>query len=61
MPNTQDNADGKFVVIKNGTRVTAPTANPQEAQKEAERLNRLAEAQGQKNPAPAVVKQNLFG
>jgi hypothetical protein len=58
-----ENADGKFVVIQNGQRVTAPTPNQQEAQQEADRRNRMVESTGQPVPEgrQAQVKQNLFG
>jgi len=63
MQKAQETADGKFIVIQKGQRVTAPTANQQEAQQEADRLNRLQEATGK--PAAesqkATVKRNLMG
>ena len=63
MENVANPADGKYVVIENGQRVTAPTPNLAEAQAEADRRNRLAESSGQaaSEPKRATVKQNLFG
>lgn len=55
-------ADGKFVVIQGGQRVTAPMESQDQAQAEADRRNKLNEGRGQvKETAPAQVKQNLFG
>jgi hypothetical protein len=55
-------ADGKFVVVQGGQRVTGPMENQQQAQAEADRRNKLNEGTGQvKETAPAQVKQNLFG
>lgn len=53
-------ADGKFVVIQGGERVTGPLEQ-QQAIAEAERRKQLAETQGSPNPAPVEVKQNIFG
>ncbi|MGV0949069.1 MAG: hypothetical protein ACOYB3_00045 [Azonexus sp.] len=52
--------DGKFVVIENGQRVSDLHDSQDQALKEAEARNKLAE--NQVGQAPAVqVKQNLFG
>ena len=61
--NSTETADGKFVVVQNGQRVTTPTANQQEAQQEADRRNKLVESNGQPVPEnkQAQVKVNLFG
>lgn len=63
MDNPSNPADGKYVVIQNGQRVTAPVANQQEAQNEADRRNKLNEGAGQPLPENkrAAVKQNLCG
>jgi hypothetical protein len=55
-------ADGKFVVIENGQRVTAPLEKEQ-AEAEAAKRNRVAESSGQPVPENrrAQVKQNLCG
>jgi len=55
-------ADGKFVVIENGQRVTAPLEKEQ-AEAEAAKRNRIAESSGQPVPENrrAQVKQNLCG
>lgn len=53
-------ADGKFVVIQGGQRMTGPLEQ-QQAVEEAQRRTKLAEAQGTPNPPPAEVKQNIFG
>jgi len=57
------NGDGKFVVVQNGQRVTAPTANQQEAQEEADKRNKLQESAGKAVPEnqKASVKRNIFG
>lgn len=62
MENPRNPADGKHIVIQNGERVTGPMTQ-QEAETEAQRRNRLAEASGQQVPEGqrAQVKQNLFG
>lgn len=52
--------DGQFVVVQNGQRVTNPTPQ-QEAQAEADRRNKLREAQGQPVLGNATVKQHLLG
>ena len=55
--------DGKFVVVENGQRVTAPLDTKAQADAEAAKRNQLAESAG--TPVPegkgAQVKQNLFG
>lgn len=63
MENASNPADGKYVVIQNGQRVTAPTANVDEAQREADSRNKLSESSGQPLPESkrAAVKQNLMG
>ena len=58
--NPTNPADGKFIVVENGQRVTGPLSQ-QEAKAEAERRNRVHEQQGQENKQPAQVKQNLLG
>jgi hypothetical protein len=56
-------ADGKFVVVENGQRVTAPLDTKEQADAEAKKRNQVAESGG--TPVPenrrAQVKQNLFG
>lgn len=63
MDNPSNPADGKFVVIENGQRVTAPTANQAEAAAEAARRNKITEATQPSVPESkrAAVKQNLMG
>jgi hypothetical protein len=63
MSNPTNPADGTYVVIQNGQRVTLPTPSQQEAQAEAERRNKLNEGAGQPLPEEkrAAVKQNLMG
>jgi hypothetical protein len=63
MQNASNPADGKFVVVQNGQRVTAPTENQREAQQEAERRNKVQESTGKAVPEgqKAQVKQNLYG
>ena len=63
MENVTNPSDGKYVVIENGQRVTAPTSDLREAQAEADRRNRLAESSGQPvaENKRAAVKQNLMG
>lgn len=53
-------ADGKYVVIQGGQRVTGPLEQ-QQALAEAERRKKLSEAQGSPASPPVEVKQNLFG
>ena len=59
------NGDGKFVVVKGSERVTGLKDSQQEAQQEADKLNKkLVETKGkgtQPVPEPASVKQNLYG
>ena len=61
--NAYNPADGKFVVVEGGQRVTAPLDTKEQADTEAAKRNRVAESSGQ--PAPesrrAAVKQNLLG
>jgi hypothetical protein len=52
--------DGQFVVVQVGQKVTGPTTQ-QEAQQEADRRNKLREAQGHPTTNPATVKQHLLG
>ena len=63
MKNPNNPADGTFVVIENGQRVTAPVISRPEAEAEATRRNKLAESST--GPVPearkAAVKQNLCG
>lgn len=56
-------ADGKFVVVENGQRVTAPMDTKEQADAEAKKRNQVAESGGQPVPENrrAQVKQNLFG
>lgn len=63
MKDVNNSGDGKFVVIQNGARVTAPTENQQEAQQEADRRNKLVETQTGAIPEKrrAEVKRNLLG
>ncbi len=62
MSNPNNPNDGKHVVIQNGQRVTTPVSQ-EEAQREADRLNKLNESSGQTVPEHrrAQVKQNLCG
>ena len=62
MSNPQNPADGQHVVIQNGQRATK-TMSQEEAQQEAQRLNRISESQGQQVPEEkrAQVKQNICG
>jgi hypothetical protein len=59
--NPANPADGKFVVIEQGQRVTGPLDTKEQAQSEADKRNKLNEARGQTEGAQAKVKQNLFG
>lgn len=61
--NVTNPADGKFVVIENGQRVTAPMDTKEQADAEAAKRNRVAESGGQPVPENrrAAVKQNLCG
>lgn len=63
MTNISNPADGKYVVIENGQRVTAPMESKPEAEREAAKRNRVAESHGQPLPENrrATVKQNLLG
>lgn len=63
MQNPTNPADGKFVVIQNGQRVTDATTNQTEAQQEADRRNQVLEQAGQpvREGQHAQVKQNIFG
>jgi hypothetical protein len=63
MNSVNNPADGKFVVIQDGQRVTTPTANQEEADAEAKKRNQVAESSGQPLPENrrAEVKRNLFG
>jgi hypothetical protein len=56
-------ADGKFVVVENGQRVTAPMDTKEQADAEAKKRNQVAESGSQPVPENrrAQVKQNLFG
>lgn len=61
--NITNPADGKFVVIENGQRVTAPMDTRVQAEAEAAKRNRVAESGGQRVPEnrQAQVKQNICG
>jgi hypothetical protein len=63
MNNVANPADGKFVVVENGQRVTAPLETKDQADAEAKKRNQVAESAGQPVPENrrAQVKQNLFG
>lgn len=63
MQNPTNPADGQYVVIQNGQRVTSSTPSQTEAQQEADRRNKIVEQAGQpaKESQHAQVKQNLFG
>jgi hypothetical protein len=63
MENVNAPADGKFVVVENGQRVTAPLPTKEQADAEAAKRNRVAESGGQPVPENrrAQVKQNIFG
>jgi hypothetical protein len=56
-------ADGQYVVIQNGVRITTPTPDKLEAQQEADRRNLITEENGQPvTPGnKAQVKRNLMG
>ena len=62
MNDVNNPADGTFVVVEGGRRVTGPQTKEQ-AEAEAQKRNQLAEAQGQPVPENrrAAVKQNLMG
>jgi len=62
MQNPANPADGQKVVIQNGQRVTGPLTDA-EAQAEAAKRNKLAEAYGANTQEEkrATVKTNLFG
>jgi hypothetical protein len=61
--NVNNPADGKFVVVENGQRVTAPLDTKAQADAEANKRNKIAESNGTIVPENrrAQVKQNLFG
>lgn len=63
MNDVNNSADGKFVVIEGGQRVTAPMETREQAEAEAKKRNQVAESQGQPVPENrrAQVKQNLMG
>ena len=63
MTPNKNTADGQYVVVQNGQRVAPSTPIQQEAEKEAQRLNKLHEGSGQpvREGGKAAVKQNLFG
>lgn len=63
MSNPMNTADGKFVVIQNGQRVTETIESQRKAQEEADRRNKLNEATGQvaDSKKKAVVMRNLCG
>jgi hypothetical protein len=63
MSNVNNPADGKFVVVEKGQRVTAPLDTREQAETEAKKRNQVAESGGQPLPenSRAEVKQNLFG
>ena len=57
-------ADGKYVVVQGGKRVSGDLHDTQQqALTEAEKLKKLRESQGQASQVqpPVEVKQNLFG
>jgi hypothetical protein len=60
MSNPVNPADGTFVVVEGGQRVTGPQTQA-EAEAEAKKRNQVAESQGQPEARRAEVKQNLFG
>ena len=61
--NAYNPADGKFVVVEGGQRVTTPLDTREQADAEAAKRNRVAESSGPPVPENrrAAVKQNLFG
>lgn len=61
MKNSNAPADGQYVVIQGGQRVSAPTPNQAEAQAEADKRNKLNEGKSAQESRPATVKQNLCG
>ena len=63
MSNATNPADGKFVVIENGQRVTAPQNTKEQAEAEARKRNQVSESGGKPLPENrrAHVKQNLMG
>jgi hypothetical protein len=62
MSNPTNPADGQYVVVENGQRVSMPMTKEQ-AETEAQKRNQLAESGGTTIPEhrKAQVKQNLFG
>lgn len=64
MSNPANPADGKFVVIEGGQRVTQPMDTKEQAEAEAQKRQQVAESSsGQTVPENRrpQVKQNLFG
>ena len=63
MNNVTNPADGKFVVVENGQRVTAPLETKEQAEAEAKKRNQVAESTGQPVPENrrAQVRQNILG
>lgn len=63
MNDVNNPADGKYVVVENGHRVTAPLDTKEQADAEAKKRNQVAESSGQPVPENrrAQVKQNLCG
>ena len=61
--NPANPADGTFVVVQNGQRVTAPMESRQAADAETAKHNQLAESGGKAVPESqrAATKQNLCG
>lgn len=62
---SENNADGKPVVVKDGQRVGGVHENQQAAQQAADEINRKRQLQEQQSGStptpPAEVKTNLFG
>lgn len=56
----KESADGKFVVIENGQRVTSPLTE-EEANAEAEKRKAAIQEKQGESAAKVEVKRNLFG
>ena len=63
MINSQENGDGKFVVVQDGKRISKAHADKGTAMQEAAKLNSISEntGGGTAGPAKAEVKRNIFG
>ena len=63
MNNATNPGDGTYVVIENGQRVSAPSADRETAEQAAQKRKQLEESRKIKLPESqrAAVKQNLMG